>query len=165
MEKIKKQIPLDKVNAYKIENFNSTELSQNFNDKTNEIINSFFSIIEYEKIGIVDLLKIDEAMLICDILYVNKFSCQISPKTFLLEHIENSFFLGTISKNYNIEKENILQKLKPLSEHQCYILILLACKSNAEKDIAGNEDYHELIKNNFLINIQNRTPNVEDHDM
>ncbi|WP_279146042.1 MULTISPECIES: hypothetical protein [Clostridium] len=153
MRKIKKQIPLDEHNVQRIEDFTSTEMSENFNDKINEVINSYFAMMDYEKIGSTNLLSIDEAMLITDIMRVTKYSCQISPKIFLQEHIKNAYLLNKVNQNYNIDKDQLLNKISnSMSEFQCYLLISLACKANADKIKTKDEaEYNKLVQDIFLI--------------
>lgn len=150
--KLTKQIPLNQDKINKIDSFISTELSNTFNDKTNEIINVFFSMINYERVGMADLIPMDEAIFLSNIMSANKYSCQISPKTFLIEHIKNAYLLKISNTSYNnIDKDLFLDKIESLSEYQCYILILLAFKSNEEKLHVENDNLAEIMKKNFLI--------------
>lgn len=124
---IRKSISIDENVAQLINDYKKSTITE-FSSKLSEIVKSHFKMLEREELRLKNYFTENEWKLIYDACNGTIFSNNIQFKAQLYYNVADAIELYNYNIKWDVNKNEILNKIQNLSEFECYAITILVEK-------------------------------------
>lgn len=152
--KITKSITLTDAEEMMIKEYPSLGIyPSNFTSKVMEMITGLDCLTRYTKVELANHFSTNECLLITDALNGVIYNPTISPNMVIVDATEQGIVFNKLDIKWNVNKDDLLERLNNLTEFQSFTMILNAFtfyqKMNDSHPGANNDSLEETLEENI----------------